>query len=236
MTMALSERSDDYKLSKALGRLFHAYPDFKGLRFLSKQDMIERILASRGKGGCGFGDYNKPNGSGNDDRLHSIVNLFFNKWSEKITEQNIDDLEKLPFGSGWGPKFTRTLRAYCFGNKDVLLLDTQASSALRDPLFPEYCNSSDYEIRKDIEDKLRGEPEVSLIDFHEMLRFLEQYSRAKSDKAKKNIIIGWNAWRLLCANERERIGTDWKWLQENLVEDESIAKELCDFYRQVTGL
>jgi hypothetical protein len=76
-------------------------------------------------------------------------------------------------------------------------LDTTALSALSDPLSPEYSNASDDEIRRDIEGKLSGDAGISLIDFHELLRFAEQYSKAKSDKTKKDIVIGWNAWRLL---------------------------------------
>ncbi len=44
ITMILSERSNDYALSKCLGRLFHRYPDFENLRFLSKQQIIGKIL------------------------------------------------------------------------------------------------------------------------------------------------------------------------------------------------
>jgi hypothetical protein len=113
-------------------------------------------------------------------------------------------------------------------------LDKPALSALRDPLFPEYGNASDDEIRQDIEGKLNGETGLALIDFHELLRFVEQYSRAKSDKAKKDIVIGWNAWRLLCSDEREQITKGWEWIRQRLVKDETIAKELWQFYRKIS--
>lgn len=243
MTMILSERSNDYNLSKALGKLFQRYPDFGGLRSLSKQQIIERILASRAKGGCGFGGYNKPNGGGNDDRLYSFINLYFNAWGENITERNISDLKNLPPGSGFGPKFVRTLLAYCPldrnepADKDVLPLDNPAFAALNDCLRErgqQYNNVED--ARKDIENKLGDEKSISLIDFHELLRFRGQTGGRSPDYFNKNdikVIIGWNAWRLLCSLERAEITEDWKWIYEHLVKDKSIAQQLGFFFRQI---
>jgi len=88
ITMILSERSDDHSLSKCLGRLFHRYPGFENLRFLSKQQIIEKILAREGKGGCGFGGYNKPNGGGNDERLSTFLNRYFAYWNRKPMRPN----------------------------------------------------------------------------------------------------------------------------------------------------
>lgn len=221
MTMILAGGIGDKRLATCLGRLFKRYPDFESMRHLPP--LLGGI-------GLAFGD---PDRGGNGGRLRSFLECYFGVWGGRITEDDILTLyQKKGFGGG---KFVRALQAYCCGNRDVLPLDMPALSALRDPLFPEYCNSSDDEIRKDIEGKLRGETGVSLIDFHELLRFVEQYSRAKSDKTKKDIIIGWNAWRLLCSNEREQITKDWGWIYEHLVRDEGIAKELWLFYRKITA-
>lgn len=129
----------------------------------------------------------------------------------------------------------KLLQAYCFGNNNVIPLDTPALSALRDPLFPVYCNFSANEIPRDIEDKLRGEPGVSLIDFHEMLRFIGQTGgrdpkHFNSDDI--NVVIGWNAWRLLCSQKRAEITEDW--IYKHLIRNEKIAKKLWDFFLEIT--
>ncbi len=230
MTMILAGGIGDKRLATCLGQLFREYPSFESLRNLDRQG-VRRLLGAKQDGGIGLG-YSDPEAGGNGARLCSFLECYFGPWRETITEANILTLyQKKGFRGG---KFVRTLQAYCCGNRDVLPLDTPALSALRDPLFPEYDNSSDEEIRKDIEGKLHGETGVSLIDFHELLRFVEQYSRAKSDKTKKDIFIGWNAWRLLCSNEREQITRGWEWIYQHLVKDETIAKVLWQFLRKIT--
>ena len=242
MTMILSERSDDYKLSKALGRLFHICPDFNGLRFLSsKQQIIERILAARAKGGCGFGGYNKPNGGGNDDRMSTFLNYYFRDLNLRITEQHIRSLELAQKPSGFGPKFVRTLLAYCPldadgpADRNVLPLDRPGFEFLRQR-FPAYDNKDN--AREDIEHKLRGDGQISLIDFHELLRFRYQ-TGGRDPNAFNNddirVVIGWNAWRLLCSTKREDITKGPEWIRDNLVKHDSIAKKLWDFFNDVSG-
>jgi hypothetical protein len=238
MTMVLSERSNDLNLSKALGRLFLRYPDFRSLQSLSRQEIIQRILAGENKGGCGFGGYNKPNGGGSDDRMITFVSRYFNDWERRITEQHIWGLEQ-PKPTGFGPKFIRTLLAYCPldgngpANRNVLPLDDPAFKALNDCLRGrgyQYRNKED--AREDIENKLSDENGIWLIDLHEMLRF-EGQSSGKNKREQNQIILGWNAWRLLCSTERDRITRDWKWIYEHLVKDKDIAKELWDFYQEI---
>jgi len=95
------------------------------------------------------------------------------------------------------------------------------------------CDNID-DVRRDIEDKLSGERDIPLIDFHEMLRFIEQYT-GKSKREQENIVIGWNAWRLLCSSKREQITRDWTWIYDRLIKDEDIAKQLWQFYHKVAG-
>jgi hypothetical protein len=139
MTVVLPERSNDHNLSKALGKLFHIYPDFGALQFLSRQQIVERILSGESKGGCGFGGYNKPNGGGSDDRMSTFLSRYFEDWKMIITEQRVWDLEK-PKPTGFDSKFIRTLLAYCplDGNgpadRNVVPLDGPAFRALNDCL------------------------------------------------------------------------------------------------------
>ena len=224
MTMILSGLTLDKALTKSLSKLFKCYTDFQALRGLGRYE-IKQLLSESGVG------LNDPDHGGNGGRLWSLLECYFGTWGETVTERNIQDLyQKKGFKGG---KFARLLQAYCFGNNHVVPLDTPALNALRDPLFPGYCVYSGEEIRKDIEDKLRDEPKVSLIDFHEMLRFLEQYT-GKSSKEQDNIIIGWNAWRLLCSSKRERITRDWTWIYDHLVQEKGIAEELWRFYHKIT--
>jgi endonuclease III len=235
MTMILSERSDDLKLSRALGRLFRLYPDLADLRGWSKRQIIDRILVRKDKGGCGFGGYGKPHGGGNEDRLYSFMDLYFNTWEQKITEQNIDDLETLPPGSGFGPKFTRTLRAYCFGNSRVLPLDTPGFEFLK-RRYPPCAKSTIDEVRNHIEEMLSSEESVSLIDFHELLRFRGQTDGKPINGTEyENIVVGWNAWRLLCSNKRTEITEDW--ICARLITGrEDLAKKLWRFFKEITAL
>jgi len=229
MTMILSGGNSDKRLAICLGKLFRRHPDFESLRNLNKNG-VAGLLGKEPPGiGLGLQD---PDKGGNGARLWSFLQSYSGpSWKEIVTEHNILSLcDKKGFKRG---KFVRTLQAYCFGNRDVLPLDQRALDAIRDPLFPGYCDSSDEEIRNDIETKLRGESGASLIDFHELLRFVEQDSRAKTKRAKEDIIIGWNGWRVLCSLERARITQDW--IYRHLVRDRDIARGLWDFFQQIRG-
>lgn len=228
MTMILSQRIDDKRLTEGLGTLFNnkMYPNFASLRYLQKSQ-ISPLL-----GGIGFG-FNDPDRGGNGGRLWSLLCCYFGDWNGTITGRNIQELRDRKHGRGFGPAFVRKLEAYYLGNSQVLPLDTPAFRALQ--TMGLYKHETDVnEVRKDIEDKLRGEPGVSLIDFHEMLRFKEQ-TRGKSAQERHDIIIGWNAWRLLCSKRREAITKDWKWIHENLVEHENIAQSIWKFYHKVAN-
>ena len=225
MTMILSGGNSDKRLVVCLGKLFRRHPDFRSLGNLNKEG-VERLLGKE-PAGIGLGLQN-PDRGGNGARLWSFLQSYSGPWKGAITEPNILTLRgKNGFKGG---KFVRTLQAYCCGNKDVLPLDQRALDAIRDPLFPGYCDSSDDEIRNDMETKLRGERRVSLIDLHELLRFVEQDSRAKTKQAKEDIIIGWNGWRLLCSLERAKITENW--IHEHLVRDREIARDLWDFFKK----
>jgi hypothetical protein len=232
MTMILAQANKDKHLTECLKLLFKRHPDFKSMKNLQKHE-IKRLLGKKNEGGIGLG-YRNPDRGGNGGRLWSFLECYFGVWRETITEANILTLyQKNGFKAG---HFVKLLQAYYFDNNNVIPLDTPALNVLRDPLFPGYSNISDNQIRKDIEGKLRGEPGVSLIDFHEMLRFIGQTGgrdpkHFNSDDI--NVVIGWNAWRLLCSLEREEITKDWKWIYNHLVKNEGLAKDLWLFYRNV---
>lgn len=227
--MILSGGNSDKRLTICLGKLFRRHPDLGSLRNLNKAG-VKQFLGKEPPG-IGLG-LQSPDTGGNGARLWSFLQSYFGpSWKETITERNILSLrDRNGFKRG---KFVRTLQAYCCGNRDVLPLDQRALEAIRGPLFPGYCDSSDEEIRNDIETTLRGESGVSLIDCHELLRFVEQDSRAKTKQAKEDIIIGWNAWRLLCSLERATITEDW--IYKHLVRDSNIARDLWDFFAGITG-
>jgi len=226
MTMILSGRKGDMSLGECLGQLFKRHPNFESLRNLGKHQ-IKQLLGKKEDRGIGLGNTD-PDGGGNGARLWSFLRCYFGPWQETVTPENIQALYQ---ERGFRAKFVKTLEAYYLGKQDVLPLDGPAFRALRISGLYEYDSNID-EVREDIEDKLRSESGVSLIDFHEMLRFIEQFS-GKGERGRNNIIIGWNAWRLLCSKERDKITKDWKWIHERLVKDESIARELWYFYRKV---
>ena len=244
LTMVLSERRDDYTLSTSLWRFFQKYPSFESLRSLSKQQIIEKILAKEHNGGCGFGGYNKPHGGGNDDRLTTFLNRHFGVWKRNITRQHIRDLLR-PKPTGFGPKFIRTLLAYCpldrggSAERNVLPLDNPAFKALNDHMCRikggyKYTDLDD--ARGDIERKLRDEKNISLISFHELLRFKGQTEKNQdNERAINRVIIGWNAWRILCSKEREKITKDRKWIYKNLVNNDEIAEKLWSFVKKITS-
>lgn len=230
MTMILSGSTTDKRLTICLGQLFKRYPDFESMRNLRKHE-IKPLLGNKDDGGIGLG-YGDPDRGGNGGRLWSFLECYFGIWRETLTEANILILyQKKGFKAG---HFVRLLQAYCFGNDNVIPLDTPALSALRAPLFPAYGNFSADQIRQDIEDKLRGESGVPLIDFHELLRFIGQTGGRGPKHFNNediNAIIGWNAWRLLCSQKRAEVTENW--IYKHLIRDESIAKRLWHFYREI---
>jgi len=224
MTMILAPGTGDKKLSECLGRLFKIHPSFDSLRDL-EESQVRRLLGPTKDGGIGLGN---PQGR-NSARFIAVQSGYFGIWKETTTPENT---QALVVKEGFGPKTVRLLDAYCWGNRDVFPLDQPALRALRTAGLYEEGSDID-KVRSDVETKLAGQKGVSLIDFHEMLRFIEQ-SSGKSKKGERGIIVGWNAWRLLCSKEQERITRDWRWLYDNLVKDEDIAKELWRFYRKIS--
>mgnify|MGYP001097426880 CR=1 FL=1 len=221
MTMILSQRIDDRSLSVSLGKLFSAHPTIESLRDLITWNDAKDLLVR-----CGF----KVDGPAayNVDRFWALLRLYFDEWSGTIESNYI---ETLKVKRGYGPKFTRTLSAYHLGDRTVLPLDGKGFDALRKVgLYARDANIN--RVRTDIERKLSGEMSISLIDFHELLRFRGQTS-GRDPKHFNRVIIGWNAWRLLCSLKRAEITRDWKWIYEHLVRDESIAQELWHFFREV---
>ncbi len=225
MTMILSQGISDRRLAQRLAQLFKEYPSFESLRSLDRQG-IRRLLGAKKAGGIGLG-FPDPDGAGSGARLLGLRNCYFGPWNETTTQENIEALSK---ERGFGPKMVRALQAYCFGNSAVFPLDGPAYKALC-MLRMYRCGADLDEVREDVESKLRGE-NLSLVDFHEMLRFIGQVA-GKSQKGRNDIIIGWNAWRLLCSKRRDQITRTW--IHEHLVQDEGIAKELWRFFQEVTG-
>lgn len=221
--MILSVRMADIRLTRGLGRLFSRYPDFHSFKRLSKQQ-IKRILRDAGI------VLNNPDRNGNGARLWGFIRLYFGPWQEKITQQNIQMLHSLRI-RGYGDKVIRLLQGYCFGN-NVLPLDTPAFNCLRE--YGLYRDSNIYNARVDIEKKLGELRGVSLVDFHELLRFRGQAGKTDSkiltDKQRK-IIIGWNAWRLLSSVHREKLTR--QWIRRNLVKSAELSTELLDYVRSI---
>lgn len=223
MTMILSQRTDDYSLSMSLGKLFSAYPAMDSWINLGSRKEVETILNNCCFPVDGPAEYNV-------DRLWCLVRLFFDKWNKKIKLENIEALQS---ERGYAPDIMRQLYAYWLGKQKFLPLDGKACAVLKENgLYDQDTNIN--EIRADLEEKLGKETSISLIDFHEMLRFQGQTDGKSIQSIKmRKTIIGWNAWRLLCSSHRAGItGT---WIYEHLVKDKNMAEELWNFYRQITN-
>jgi hypothetical protein len=209
----------------SLGKFFRDYHGMNGLKGLSTWDDAKALLKKYGFQVDGPAEYNA-------DRFWALVSLYFGKWNETIKPENI---ESLGGKRGYGPTSVRKLYVYAWGNRDALPLDGKAFNDLKSHGL--YANVSSIDkVRVDVETKLSGERSVSLIDFHEMLRFRGQTGGRGPNHLSESdykVVKGWNAWRLLCSTERERITRDWRWIYEHLVKDKDIAKELWDFYEEI---
>lgn len=227
VTMILSEETADYDLSIALGKFFSDHPDMDSLKRLGSWDEARSLLK---RYGFRTGGYRAKR---NVDRFFCLKEHYFNRWNATFPPSAIDTLQIS--GNGYGPKFTRALRAYWKGERTVLPLDGKALMALHAAGLYEGDRTGG-KARGDIESKLKTE--IPLIDFHELLRFWGQTGGRDPGHFDSNdirVIIGWNAWRLLCSNEREQITQDWEWIHSCLVNDEGIAKELWYFFRKIAA-
>ncbi len=176
--------------------------------------------------------------------MSTFLNRYFAYWNKTITKRHINDLER-PKPTGFGPKFVRTLLAYCPlggdgpADNNVLPLDKPAFKALNDCLCRikgSYRYAGLDAARDDIEHKLGDDENISLIDFHELLRFRGQTDRKRyGEGAINKVILSWNAWRLLCSKERGEITKDQKWIHKNLVNNDEIAEKLWGFVKKITS-
>jgi endonuclease III len=224
LTMILSVRMADVRLTQVLGRLFAQYPDFDSLKGLSKSQLHSLLRAA----GVVLND---PERSGNGARLWGFLQLYFGPWGEHITAPHLHML-RLHRVRGFGEKVVRLLHAYCLGNQHVLPLDTPAFAALQ--AFGLYTHGTIADARTDIEQKLSTAPGVSLIDFHELLRFRGQAGRITDHgltRKQKRIIVGWNAWRLLISAHGNTITHDW--IRHHLVQSDELSADLWDYVRGI---
>lgn len=222
LTMTLSASTSDFRLTRALQKLFNHYQDFLSLKNLQK-DELKDALATNGIG------WNDPNRSGNGGRLWSLLTLYFGPRSQEITEPKILALKPL-IARGFGSKMRKVLQAYCFGNKNVFPMDRAAFNALKD--FGFYEGWSKDKARDDVERKLPRFKSGTLIDFHEMLRFRKQVGQVQKgspNTKQREVIMGWNGWRLLCSSHRGISKPEW--IYRHLVQDKQMARELFNFVR-----
>jgi endonuclease III len=217
MTMILSQRIDDYRLSVSLGRLFGDYPTLKSLCDLTTWKSVKDLLRRYGFQVDGPAAYNV-------DRIWTLLRYSCGKWSRKIGPDYVDTLE---VERGYGPKFIRALRAYHLGERNVLPLDGKGFYALtKIGLYTHDTNIN--QVRADMERKLNSEKSIYLIDFHELLRFRGQTDgKEVGGRQLEEIIVGWNAWRVLCSLERAKMTEDW--IYKDLIKDKSIAQKLWQF-------
>ncbi len=224
LTMILSVRTSDLRLSLSLAKLFSRYPSFSSLQALSRPQ-LHRALKQ-----AGF-LLSSPYGSGNGGRLWSLLQLYFGPWEEELTEERVEELCSLRV-RGFGPKVLRLLQAYCFGNPKVLPLDTPAFQALQDLGF--YPNTPIHQAREDLEEKLGGMPGLALIDLHELLRFRGQAGRVHPQslsERQKKILVGWNAWRLLTSAQRKRLSL--LWVRQHLLRDPHLSAQLWQWVQSM---
>jgi endonuclease III len=221
--MILSEETSDYDLSIALGKFFKDYSDINSLKHLGSWDEARTLLKQYGFRTNGY------KAKRNVDRFLCFKEHYFDRWNANLPPNAIATLANA--GKGYGPKFARALYAYWKGEQNVLPLDGQALKALHALDLYKYDKTGG-RAREDIESKLKVE--IPLIDFHELLRFMGQTGGRDPEHFNSGIkvIIGWNAWRLLCSSKRAEITEDW--ISKHLVTDASIAQQLWDFFREIS--
>jgi len=217
MTMILSQRTNDYSLLVSLGKLFSAHPTLESLRGLTTWNAAKDLLRRHGFKVDGPAEYNVH-------RFWALLRLCSGKWCGTIESDYVDTLK---VERGYGPKFTRTLHAYHLGDRNVFPLDGKGFYALtKIGLYPHDANIN--QVRADIENKLRGEKSIALIDFHELLRCKGQTDgKEAGSRQLEEVIVGWNAWRVLCSLERAKMTEDW--IYKHLIKDKSIAQKLWQF-------
>lgn len=212
MVMILSEATHDLRLAHSMIRFFDEYQDFRSLQRIRELD-VEAVLKRFGIG---------RNKTGNGRRFQSILRL--QPWLRPF---EAGDVAKL--ADGFGNKFRKVLLAYVFGKRNVLPLDTPAFHALQEQRFYTHLTPTQIDrVRDDIEEKLGSVAGVSLIDFHELLRFRKQAGLASKNRLtlnQKKIILGWNGWRVLCLNDRSILTANW--VEHNLIKDTDLAAEFA---------
>ena len=213
MTMILSGSMGDLQLTLALARLFNRRRSFSQFRGITKTELRNELKA------CGFG-YNDPDRPGNGGRFWSLLQLYFGRWNLSIDEGKVLRIR----AHGFGPKFPPLLKAYAFGDSEAFPLDSPAFKALKS--FGFYTHDTLNQAREDVLDKLRDCSDLKLIDFHELLRFRWQFGGTR--RRHRNVIMGWNGWRLLSLTQRTFISTEW--IRANLIKDDDLAKEFMMWF------
>jgi len=223
VTMILSQGTDDWSLSRSLGKFFQKYRNIDDFHEVKDQSELEAILTKHGfKANDGRGKTYNP------ERLwHLIKNQ---RTNHNGLSAFVKSLPPSGYGNGYGEKMVRALKAYVIGERNLLPLDTPGFEVFEQELS---CSSVN-QARSDIESCLSEDPDVILIDFHELLRFEGQTVLKKKklgDRKYDEIIKGWNAWRMLCARDNSKF--DEKWIRNNLVKDDRLAKEIWAFYQRI---
>jgi len=217
VNMILSQRIGDYRLSASLGDLFSDYPTLESLCYLTTWKAVKDLLRRYGFQVDGPAAYNV-------DRLWTLLRYYCGNWSRIIGPDYIDTLG---VERGYGPKLTRTLHSYHLGDRNVFPLDGKGFYALtKVGLYSHDAGING--VRTDVENKLSGEKSIYLIDFHELLRFRGQTDgKEAGSRQLEEVIVGWNAWRVLCSLERAKITEDW--ICMHLIKDKSIAQKIWQF-------
>jgi len=217
--MILSGAMDDLRLTYSMNRFFEEYEDLRSLQGIRDQD-VESVLRRFGIG---------RNKTGNGLRLRSLLHI--RPWSKPFEMKDVATL-----GSGFGNKFRKVLLAYAFGNRNEFPLDNPAFYALQELGFYTHLKSGQIDdVRTDIERKIQRIHEMALIDFHELLRFRKQAGRitkGQTTRHQKDVILGWNGWRVLCSSSKNLMTTNW--IKRDLIKDPNFAAEFVERFGGMT--